>query len=221
MSEHHTPALTNADKAVLTAADKAVLTGADKAALVLLSLPPDERSRLLSTFSAEEAARLSQGLARLSAMDSHARRVALGEFHRALARPPDHGPAEDTFCAGETRSAPIEAALPASSAVGALDLSALERVPAGAARLSLAEDTPDLAAFGYLPVRCRVELAALTLPVAALSEVDVGDVLVLKPMSEAAAELIGGEACRLRGRPGSENGGRTFEILAAPSEETR
>jgi flagellar motor switch/type III secretory pathway protein FliN len=221
MPEHHTPALTNADRAVLTAADKAALTGADKAALVLLSLPPDERSRLVSTFSADEAARLSQGLARLSGMDSHARRVALGEFHRALARPPDQGPPEDTFCARETRAASVEASLPVSGAVRALDLSALKRVRAGAARLSLAEDTPDLAAFGDLPVRCRVELAALTLPVAALSEVDVGDVLLLKPRSEAVAELVGGEACRLRGRPGSENGGRTFEILAAPSEETR
>ena len=61
-----------------------VLSGADKAALVLLSLPSSQRSKLLSAFSRQEAAQLSQRLARLSETEAGVRRLALREFHRAL-----------------------------------------------------------------------------------------------------------------------------------------
>jgi len=203
-------------------AHSAVLSGADKAALVLLSLPADQRSRLLSAFSREEAAQLSQRLAGLSETEAEVRRLALREFRRALTSDPEATPVERSRPEAAPRPdcSPTDRKRPKGE-VSAFDLSILERVPTGARGLALGEGEPDLAGFASLPVPCRVELASLSLPAAALCEVEVGDVIVLKPVSEAGVELVGGENCRINGRPGSEQGWRTFEIPAAPAEGSR
>jgi len=193
----------------------AVLGGADKAALVLLALGSDRSAALLSGLEPEETARLSEHLSRLADVDGPTRDRVLEEFRRAVGRPPatdsDFPPAPPAECGTEGRA---DRAAGRTGRVRKLDLAELERVPSRA--LASAVSGPRVAVDlpQDLPIGCRAELAALSLPVSVLGDLAVGDVLLLEPGSDTQVELVGGQGCRLPGTLRDIDGHRAVEILA-------
>jgi flagellar motor switch protein FliM len=69
--------------------------------------------------------------------------------------------------------------------------------------------------FADLPVRCRAELAAIELPLAALAGLGVGDVLVLGHEALPEIEFVGGEGLRLAGRLSTDGERMAVEIVSA------
>ncbi len=195
----------------------AVLGGADKAALVLLALGSDQSAALLSGLKPEETARLSEHLSRLADIDGATRDRVLEEFRQAVSRPPA-GSARDSGRPppplGEPATAPpADRAIAHAGGVRKLDLARLERVPPSAAKAPPNSTSGDLALPGDLAIACQAELAALTLPVSALGDLAVGDVLLLKPGSDTQVELVGGQGCRFAGTLRDIDGQRAVEIL--------
>ena len=192
----------------------AVLGGADKAALVLLALGSDRSAALLSGLKPEETARLSEHLSRLADIDGATRDRVLEEFRRAVARPEAAGsalaptPPEEDVTEGRADRAAARA-----GRVRKLDLARLERVPPRAVASAHAEGRAAVELPQDLPVGCRAELAALSLPVGTLAELGVGDVLLLRPDSDTQVELVGGQGCRLPGTLREIDGRRAVEIL--------
>jgi len=192
----------------------AVLGGADKAALVLLALGSDRSAALLSGLKPEETARLSEHLSRLADIDGPTRDRVLEEFRRAVGRPPaansDFPPAPREEYVTEDRA---DHAADRAGRVRKLDLARLERVPSSAVASARAEGRAAVELPQDLPVGCRAELAALSLPVRTLAELGVGDVVLLKPGSDTQVELVGGQGCRFAGTLRDIDGHRAVEIV--------
>ena len=195
----------------------AVLGGADKAALVLLALGSDQSAALLSGLEPEETARLSEHLSRLADVDGATRDRVLEEFRRAVARPPAASTPDNQLSPPpleEPPSAPpADRAIAHAGGVRKLDLTRLERVPPGAVASDRSEGRVVVELPQDLPVGCRAELAAFSLPVGTLAELGVGDVVLLKPGSDTQVELVGGQGCRLPGTLRDIDGHRAVEIL--------
>jgi len=196
----------------------AVLGGADKAALVLLALGSDRSAALLSGLKPEETARLSEHLSRLEDIDGPTRDRVLEEFRRAVARPeasraPDHN-ISPTLVEEPATAVRADRAAARADRVRKLDLARLERVPLRAVASAHAEGRAAVELPQDLPIGCRAELAALSLPVGTLAELGVGDVLLLKLGSDTQVELVGGQGCRFPGTLREIDGHRAVEILA-------
>ena len=201
----------------------AALSGADKAALVLLALGSDRSAALLSGLEPEQTARLSEHLSRLADIDSTTRQRVLEEFRQAVVRSPfegtDPAPPSPEKARNEGRA---DRAATTAGGVRKLDLTRLERVPRSVAKAAPTSTPQPLAALPEnLAVECRAELAALRLPVSALGDLAVGDVLLLKPGSDARVELVGGEGCHLAGTLRDIGGQRAVEILADVTAEEK
>jgi len=201
----------------------AVLGGADKAALVLLALGSDQSAALLSGLEPEETARLSEHLSRLADIDGATRHRVLEEFRRAVAQPPAASAPDDDLSLpplGKPATAPpADRAAARAGRVREFDLARLERVPRSAAKAPPTGTPQHLALPENLAVECQAELAALRLPVSALGDLAVGDVLLLKPGSDTQVELVGGEGCRLAGTLRDIDGQRAVEILGDVTAE--
>jgi len=65
-----------------------------------------------------------------------------------------------------------------------------------------------------IPVRCRAQLAVITLTLRQLHSLLPGDVLVLRARSDERVELVSGERYRIPGRLTSEDGQLAVEVLA-------
>ena len=122
--------------------------------------------------------------------------------------------------AGEPRAAKSDAAPEAAgNGVRPYDLGRLERVPRPALEKRALAIGPDLSRLGELPVRCRAQLARLSLTLADLQHLAEGDVLLLGPAAEASAELTAGDRCRLPCRLVRRGLRRAVEMLPAPGPQ--
>lgn len=203
----------------------AALGGADKAAVVLLALGSDQSAALLSGLKPEETALLSERLSQLADVDVATRGRVMEEFRRAIARqltPSIPASGASAPAVRDPLVPPLEppGVAPTAGRAGThadgvrkFDLACLERVPPGVATGARPDAPGDLALPGGLTVRCQAELATLSLPVRALGDLSIGDVLLLKPGSDGRVELVGGEGCRLPGALREIDGQRAVEIL--------
>jgi len=73
---------------------------------------------------------------------------------------------------------------------------------------------PHSALIATIPVRCRAQLAVITLTLRQLHSLLPGDVLVLRACSDESVELVSGERYRIPGRLTSEGGQLAVEVLA-------
>jgi flagellar motor switch/type III secretory pathway protein FliN len=198
------------------------LSGPQKAAVLLLSFSSAESAELISRLSPREAELLAEQLARAREVDAGTRRRVLEDFRRAADEPGSPHPHSSATAdpaekavgpgAAERQAAP-EAA---GDGVRVYDLGRLERVPRSALAKRALAVGPDLSRLADLPVRCRAQLARLSLTLADLQHLAEGDVLLLGPAAEASAELTAGERCRLPCRLVRRGLRRAVELLPTP-----
>ena len=82
-----------------------------------------------------------------------------------------------------------------------------------------ADGGPNSALIATIPVRCRAQLAVITLTLRQLHSLLPGDVLVLRASSDESVALVSGDRHRISGRLTSEAGQLAIEVLAPDKAE--
>lgn len=224
-------------------ASTSVLSGPEKAAVLLLSFGSEESAKLISGLSPREAELLAGKLPRAQQVDEETRWRVIEEFRHAAAR--QSAPPADTSAgqrspdefpipsrAGYPKASEATSSRSSADQTGApddgeehagrpYDFSRLERVPPRPPAEHPLDVRADLSLLGDLPVRCRVELAAILLPLTDLRDLRVGDVVLLRPASEPGVELVGGDRCRFPCRLLSQGRHRAVEVLADAAKGER